>query len=177
MTARQKSALRDLLASHDGAILHHGDAIGADTEAHDIAVALGCTIVIHPPTIERQRAFRSAAEIRAPRRYLDRNKDIVRDTKLLVAAPAEAIEHSFWHLVNCAVCAPAWATRLPLDAMTRDALRSWTAVGGYVVAPCLKAESQRLSRLTRSALNDHRTPTIDEGAGMPRAHGAVGEVR
>jgi hypothetical protein len=92
MTARQKSALRGLLTSHDGAILHHGDAVGADAEAHDIAVALGCTIVIHPPTIERQRAFRSAAEIRAPRPYLDRNKDIVRDTKLLVAAPADAME-------------------------------------------------------------------------------------
>lgn len=52
MTARQKSALRDLLASHDGATLHHGDAIGADAEAHDIAIALACTIVIHPPLIE-----------------------------------------------------------------------------------------------------------------------------
>ena len=61
MTDRQKTALRELLASYPGAILHHGDAIGADAEAHDIAVALGCAVVIHPPENERQRAFKPAA--------------------------------------------------------------------------------------------------------------------
>jgi len=42
MTEGQKSALRDLLASHSGVVLHHGDAVGADAEAHDIAVELDC---------------------------------------------------------------------------------------------------------------------------------------
>ena len=92
MTESQKIALRDLLASHPGAVLHHGDAVGADAEAHDIAVALGCTVVIHPPTIERQRAFKTAAEIRPPKPYLVRNKHIVRETALLIAAPAEPVE-------------------------------------------------------------------------------------
>ena len=58
--------------------------------------------------------------MRAPRPYLDRNKDIVRETNLLVAALAEAVEQlRFWHLVNCAGCAPAWTARLPIDAMMR----------------------------------------------------------
>jgi hypothetical protein len=92
MTVRQKQALRDLLAGYPGATLHHGDAIGADAEAHDIAEALGCRVVIHPPAIGTHRAFKTAAEIRAPRPYLDRNKDIVRGTALLIAAPAEATE-------------------------------------------------------------------------------------
>jgi len=92
MTERQKIAVRDLLASYAGAILHHGDAVGADAEAHDIALALGCAIVIHPPAIETQRAFKTAVEIRAAKPYLVRNKDIVRETALLIAAPAEPIE-------------------------------------------------------------------------------------
>jgi hypothetical protein len=53
---------------------------------------LGCAIVIHPPAIETQRAFKTAADVRAPKPYLDRNKEIVRETALLVAAPAEAVE-------------------------------------------------------------------------------------
>src|SRR5262245_22040900 len=92
MTASQRQALRDLLASYPCATLHHGDAIGADAEAHDIAVALGCGIAIHPPAIGKQRAFKLAADIRAPKSYLNRNKDIVREATLLVAAPAEPIE-------------------------------------------------------------------------------------
>src|SRR5262245_48205790 len=74
MSERQKSALRDLLASHSGVILHHGDAIGADAEAHDIADELDCGIVIHPPDNVTQRAFKIAWLIRGPRPYLDRNK-------------------------------------------------------------------------------------------------------
>jgi hypothetical protein len=92
MTEGQKRALRELLTAYTGAILHHGDAIGADAEAHDIAVALGCAIVIHPPQIEMQRAFKTAADIRAPKPYLDRNRDIVRESEFLIAAPAEVIE-------------------------------------------------------------------------------------
>ena len=92
MTERQKSAVRDLLASYAGTILHHGDAIGADAEAHDIALALGCAIVIHPPAIATERAFKTAVEVRAAKPYLVRNKHIVRETALLIAAPAEPVE-------------------------------------------------------------------------------------
>ena len=92
MTERQRSAVRDLLASYAGTILHHGDAIGADAEAHDIALALGCAIVIHPPAIATERAFKTAVEIRAAKPYLVRNKHIVRETALLIAAPAEPVE-------------------------------------------------------------------------------------
>jgi hypothetical protein len=34
MTERQKGALRDLLASHSGIILHQGNAVGADAARH-----------------------------------------------------------------------------------------------------------------------------------------------
>jgi hypothetical protein len=48
--------------------------------------------VIHPPAIETQRAFKAAAEIRAAKPYLVRNKYIVRETALLISAPAEPAE-------------------------------------------------------------------------------------
>jgi len=52
MTEKSEKRLRDLLASRAGVILHHraGDAVGADAEAHDIAVELDCGIVIQDAT-------------------------------------------------------------------------------------------------------------------------------
>ena len=64
----------------------------ADGEAHDIAVELYCSIVIHPPNNVTQRAFKFAALRCAPRPYLDRNKVIVRETTFLIAAPAMELE-------------------------------------------------------------------------------------
>jgi hypothetical protein len=49
--------------------------------------------VIHPAFIADQRAFKSAQDIRKPKPPLVRNKVIVRETELLIAAPAEAMEH------------------------------------------------------------------------------------
>lgn len=109
--------MRDLLASYAAAILHHGDAIGADAEAHDIAIGLGCAIVVHPPAVETQRAFKAAAEIRAAKPYLVRNKDIVRETALLIAAPAEPVEQlrsGTWSTVRYA---PAGAPDPPADTI------------------------------------------------------------
>jgi hypothetical protein len=92
MTPAQERALRDFLASRPGAVLHHGDCIGADAQAHDVAVELGCVVVIHPPAVGTLRAFKPSSDVRKPRPYLDRNKDIVRETKLLIAMPAEFTE-------------------------------------------------------------------------------------
>jgi hypothetical protein len=92
MTAGQERVLRSLLTSHTGAVLHHGDCIGADAQAHDVAVSLGLDVVIHPPLVETQRAWKKALHVRKPRPYLERNKDIVRETEMVIATPAEAFE-------------------------------------------------------------------------------------
>ena len=66
--------------------------VGADAEAHDVAVGLDCDVVIHPPLEASQRAFKSSATIRRPKAFLIRNKEIVKATECLIAAPAEAVE-------------------------------------------------------------------------------------
>jgi hypothetical protein len=93
MTDLQKSALRDLLDGGSGEF-HHGDCIGADSEAHDIAILCGYTVVLHPPETPAKRAWRDVPQHlkRAQKPYLVRNKDIVTETASLIAAPADPVE-------------------------------------------------------------------------------------
>jgi len=88
MTAEQKTALRNLLQAAGGEF-HHGDCVGADAEAHDIAQACGLEPVIHPPTDPKQRAWKAASRILLPLPYLHRNKEIVRETESIIATPSE----------------------------------------------------------------------------------------
>jgi hypothetical protein len=60
--------------------LHHGDAIGADAEAHEQAVALGWSVIIHRLINDAWRARKAASEERAPKPYLVRNRDMVDET-------------------------------------------------------------------------------------------------
>lgn len=78
---------------------HHGDCIGADSQAHAIAVEIGYDVVIHPPRIETKRAFcargarnKTQVLVLAAKDYLDRNHDIVDACNLLIATPATAHE-------------------------------------------------------------------------------------
>lgn len=91
MTSAQKDALRTLLTGKSGEF-HHGDCVGADAEAHDIARALGLWIIGHPPSDGRKRAYKFVDERREEKPYLDRNKDIVAETEVLVATPAQSAE-------------------------------------------------------------------------------------
>lgn len=93
MTPDQKAAVRNLLWEVGGGEFHHGDCIGADAEAHDIAVSLRFDTVIHPPSDPSKRAFKWATArthyIRTPKPYLERNHDIVDETQEMIATPGE----------------------------------------------------------------------------------------
>jgi hypothetical protein len=97
MSSAQKNELYAFLRkakSMDGEVeFHHGDCIGADTEAHDIAMLAGCDIIIHPPTNPKKRSFCQNFKRRAnPLPYLERNKHIVDATTVLIVAPKSDVE-------------------------------------------------------------------------------------
>lgn len=87
MTDVQKERVRDRLKRNQASELHHGDCIGADEEAHGIALALGVDVVVHPPTDNRARAHCDVGTVLAPLPYLKRNHAIVDACDLMLAAP------------------------------------------------------------------------------------------
>jgi len=94
MTKEQKNTLEKYLKiSLSMSEYHHGDCIGADQEFHEILEKLGTDkIIIHPPIKKNKRAFCKAKTICEPKEYLDRNKDIVNESEILIATPKEFYE-------------------------------------------------------------------------------------
>lgn len=72
---------------------HHGDCIGSDEQAHNMVKSLGgITIHIHPPLDPKKRAFCTGDVIHELRPYLERNKDIVDSSNILIATPRSSKE-------------------------------------------------------------------------------------
>lgn len=89
MTHRQRDTVRFLfneLACH---VLHHGDCVGADAQAHRLALNIEARVVIHPPSVETFRAYCVGADVIRPAcAYLMRNRHIVNAAEDgLIAAP------------------------------------------------------------------------------------------
>ena len=84
--------------------LHHGDCIGWDQQCHDICAAHGIKTVAHPPNDQRYRAGCAADVILPEKPYLERNKDIVRASGFLIAAPdgPERLRSGTWSTVRYA---------------------------------------------------------------------------
>jgi hypothetical protein len=89
MTVAQLLSLHDELTAQYvfGDEFHHGDCVGADNQAHDIAKVIGYFMVIHPPTDGKKRSFRWGNILRPKKPYLERNHDIVDECQMLIAAP------------------------------------------------------------------------------------------
>lgn len=84
---------------------HHGDCVGGDEQAHNLARAYGVPIVIHPPDDPRLRAYcQDAKLVHTPRPYLQRNREIVQACEHLVAAPdgPERLRSGTWATVRIA---------------------------------------------------------------------------
>jgi len=113
MTEYQKAALRKLLslAVNDSiepqtVVFHHGDCKGADAEAHEIALELGCEVIIHPPVKRMMRAYCQGARENLPfKDYLERDRCIVDSTIGMIAAPKSNKEErrsGTWYTVRYA---------------------------------------------------------------------------
>lgn len=91
MTEAQKVTVKKILKGFRDAYpeFHHGDCVGADADAHEIAEKLRYHIVIHPPTNNSLRAYCKGEDVSLLdlKPYLVRNKDIVKDTETLIATP------------------------------------------------------------------------------------------
>lgn len=109
MTADQLAELRRRLSREHTtwtmfSEFHHGDCVGADEEAHDMMRVLlsrnwplRVELVIHPPKDERWRAHcagamtdvreRGLVRVLESKGYLERDRDIVDATDLLIACP------------------------------------------------------------------------------------------
>ena len=93
MTDEQLVTFKTLIIDLDPAFFHHGMCIGADTQAHDAVWLLtDATIIGHPPVNTRYMTTRKCTIRREPRRYMDRNQDIVVESELLIATPKEVKE-------------------------------------------------------------------------------------
>lgn len=72
---------------------HHGDCIGADEEAHAMAVDIGYHIVLHPPINDKHRVFcsrhltKDRYTLYKAKDYLVRNQDIVNGSTMIIACP------------------------------------------------------------------------------------------
>jgi hypothetical protein len=78
------SKLVDLRAD----VLHHGDCVGVDAQAHALALDLGLRVVVHPPSDPKHRAYCEGGELRPELPYLERDREIVRESQHLLALPA-----------------------------------------------------------------------------------------
>lgn len=96
MTNRQWQAFRSLIhtlkAELELKTFHHGDCVGADAQAHQVARSNGFWIVGHPPSYESKRAYMPCDEYRQPKPYLARNHDIVDECYVMIATPKETEE-------------------------------------------------------------------------------------
>ena len=105
MTRAQAAVLSDLLSGR-AAWLHHGDCIGADAQAHDIAKARGYLLACHPPANPSKRAYCKGFDRFYPEKdYIPRNHDIVDATDELIATPAqfqEELRSGTWATVRYA---------------------------------------------------------------------------
>ncbi len=104
MTIPQRQTVDAILRNchSDGDVFHHGDCVGADSEASSIAFDIGYQIHIHPCTIRDKRAFCTGHVVYHPLPPLIRNRVIVDKCERLIAAPkgAETIRSGTWSTVR-----------------------------------------------------------------------------
>ena len=88
MKPRQRSTVEAIVGFLLPDEARHGDCIGADAEFHDIIRALtSATIVVHPPTNPKKRAWKQGDFILKEKDYMVRDDDIIAESDLMLAMP------------------------------------------------------------------------------------------
>lgn len=84
-------------------VVHHGLCIGADHDFHRLARLSGLRVVGHPPINTRKMVALDCDEMREPKEYLVRNKDIVNESALMLFTPMgfeEELRSGTWSTVR-----------------------------------------------------------------------------
>lgn len=112
MNAKQKMTVKfllDILLRTVNNVFHYGACVGADDEAAKIANELGYHIVAHPATgltpLARSMLAEPMGTVWKPKPALERNKDIVDVSEVLIAVPRtseERLRSGTWATVRYA---------------------------------------------------------------------------
>ena len=109
LTSAQRDALREVLRALAPSVVAHGDCVGGDAAAHDVARGLGVAVELHPPSTPALRAWcamRAGEVVREPVEYITRNRALADATDVLVACPreehGEAMRSGTWATVRWA---------------------------------------------------------------------------
>lgn len=108
---RQVDILLSNLRKPIGAMIHLGDAIGADAEVADLAKKARYFRCAHPSDVDSQRAFKDYNTVAKPLPPLTRNKIMVDKSKMLIAAPKgpEELRSGTWATIRYALgTIPVW---------------------------------------------------------------------
>lgn len=109
MTERQLQQLEIVLKSYIpyGFIdFVHGDCLGADVQAAELAMHLGYRTTARPCTITKMRAYHKSHVVLPPKDTKARNQDIVNDARVLIAVPqeeSEVVQSGTWQTYRMAV--------------------------------------------------------------------------
>ena len=150
---------------------HDGDCIGADDEAHEHAVDLGFRTILHPPWWSSKRANNGADEYRAPLDYLERNRVIVCEVDVMIAAPKEHQGESdsggTWYTIRFARDrkVPLYIVR-PSGSILYPGEPDPTALMARRWPPILYAHELEIPGVTRELTADERV--YGAGCGDPR---------
>lgn len=113
LTEEQKIEIIKILDQYNNIIVSHGDCIGSDTDFHNICieykksnVGKNFEIHIYPPECDTLRAYNLGDVIYKTKPYLERNKDIVINSEILIGCPidkhCEEIRSGTWSTIRFA---------------------------------------------------------------------------
>lgn len=87
----QLQRIRVILSAffQDESEFHHGDCSGVDVQVAQIAREIGYTIVCHPPVKDETRGFFLGDIMHLPKGYLERDRNIVDSTEVLLVVPLQ----------------------------------------------------------------------------------------
>ena len=91
MSDHQKQVVARFLQNSwiEGAEFHHGDCVGVDVEAAEIAKSLGYTVIAHPGPGGELCAGHESDEVRPNYSHFKRNRNIVDETDFLIVVPMQ----------------------------------------------------------------------------------------